>query len=237
MVRDYQPLDSLKKAVVIAIGAVMVGELLTVYAETNLLRVTSALAAGTAGPAEAQAHDELSVPIYLLYLLLYVIAGILFLVWVYRSNKNLHQMGMTDMQFVPGWAVGWWFVPFINLFRGHTIVKELWEGSHSQTLQVSDAKKAPKLLDYWWAGWLISGILARISGRLISGDSPTLDDFKNSAYLGIVASVASVLAGFLAIRIIKTISDAQATKRQQIRRDLHSSTPTPPTTDLEPPSV
>jgi hypothetical protein len=237
MVSNFQPLDGLKKALVVGIGAVMVVELLAIYVEANLIKVTSAIAAGTAGPQDAIAHDEMSMPIYLFYILVYVVAGTLFLVWVNRSNKNLHAIGMTDMQFSPGWAVGWWFVPFINLVRGHTIVKELWEGSDSPSLQVSDAKKAPQLLDFWWGAWLISGLLARISGRMVNGDSPSLDDFQNSAYLGIAGSLVSLVAGYLVIRIVSAISEAQSNKRRQIRRDAHASAPAPPAQDIEPPAI
>ncbi|QYO65100.1 DUF4328 domain-containing protein [Leptolyngbya sp. 7M] len=42
---------------------------------------------------------------------------VLFLVWLYRAHKNLFSLKPTHLDFSPGWAVGWWFIPFLNLVR------------------------------------------------------------------------------------------------------------------------
>lgn len=232
MVRDYASLDGLKKATQILIGAVMVAEVLTTLVEANVLKVGAALAAGTAGYAEADVHDSFAQPVYISFLAAYILAGIVFLVWVHRANKNLHAIGITDMQFSPGWAVGWWFVPFMNLVRGHTIVKELWQGSHSPGTSVGPDSPFPKMIDYWWGAWLLSGILSRISARIVSNDNPTLDQFRYSAYLAITASIFGLAAGWIAIKLVGAISDAQAVKRQRMRSEVHASSPPP---DIQPP--
>jgi hypothetical protein len=64
-----------------------------------------------------------------------------------------------------------------------------------------------------------------------------LDDFKNSAYLGIAGSLVSLVAGYLVIRIVSAISDAQSNKRQQLRRDAHAGAPPPPAQDIELPGI
>ena len=40
---------------------------------------------------------------------IWLIAGILVLVWIHRANHNARQLGAADMRFTPGWAVGWYF--------------------------------------------------------------------------------------------------------------------------------
>lgn len=42
---------------------------------------------------------------------------VVFLCWVYRANYNCRQWGAAGMRFTPGWSVGWFFVPIMNLFR------------------------------------------------------------------------------------------------------------------------
>jgi len=35
-------------------------------------------------------------------------------------------VGTRESRFTPGWAVGYWFVPFVNLVRPYQIVADLW---------------------------------------------------------------------------------------------------------------
>jgi len=41
-----------------------------------------------------------------------------FIMWFYRAYSNLPRLGVTGgLRFGPGWAIGAWFVPFLNLVR------------------------------------------------------------------------------------------------------------------------
>jgi Domain of unknown function (DUF4328) len=43
--------------------------------------------------------------------------GVTFLRWIFRASKNLHVLSSEPMAFTPGWAVGWFFIPFANLYK------------------------------------------------------------------------------------------------------------------------
>ena len=47
------------------------------------------------------------------------------LMWVHRAYRNLPALGARDMAYSPGWAVGWWFIPFLNLVRPYQVVREI----------------------------------------------------------------------------------------------------------------
>lgn len=44
-----------------------------------------------------------------------VLINILLMIWVYRSVSNLVAFNVQGLRFTPGWAVGWFFLPFANL--------------------------------------------------------------------------------------------------------------------------
>src|SRR6266436_5309609 len=54
---------------------------------------------------------------------------LLFLMWVYRANKNARALGAAGMKYTPGWSVGWFFVPFAGLFMPYWVLKEIWQVS------------------------------------------------------------------------------------------------------------
>jgi len=39
---------------------------------------------------------------------------VLWLIWQHGSTANLWARGYRDLKIRPGWAVGWWFIPFAN---------------------------------------------------------------------------------------------------------------------------
>lgn len=47
----------------------------------------------------------------------YILTVVFFLIWLNRSYKNLTPLGAQDLAYSSGWAVGYWFIPFVNLVR------------------------------------------------------------------------------------------------------------------------
>lgn len=58
-----------------------------------------------------------------------LVIAIVWLIWQHRAQKNLEGLGATWLRFTPGWAVGWWFVPFANLVKPFQTMRELWKAS------------------------------------------------------------------------------------------------------------
>ena len=68
------------------------------------------------------------------------------------------------MTISPGWAVGWYFVPFANLVKPYQGMKEAWMASHFRDNW--HGEPTPALLVWWWGLWLVTNILANISFRI-----------------------------------------------------------------------
>ena len=59
----------------------------------------------------------------------FFMTALFFLLWTYRSYRHLSALSDRDLRFSPGWAVGWFFVPIMNLFRPYQVMKEMWRKS------------------------------------------------------------------------------------------------------------
>ena len=56
------------------------------------------------------------------YFLAVLAAAIAFLMWIFRASQNLPRLGAVGQRFSPRWAVGWWFVPIMLLFRPYQAI-------------------------------------------------------------------------------------------------------------------
>ena len=43
-------------------------------------------------------------------------AAALFITWLHRASRNQVHLGASRIRFGPGWTIGGWFVPILNLF-------------------------------------------------------------------------------------------------------------------------
>ena len=86
--------------------------------------------------------------------------GILFLVWIYRSNRNCHALVSGSLTFTPGWSVGYFFIPIMNLFRPYQAMAEIWRASIPRIQRWENAPVS-MLIGVWWFLWLVSRIVGQ----------------------------------------------------------------------------
>lgn len=112
----------------------------------------------------AESSDNRQFVVGILQMAIYIIAGILILMWIYRANYNARRLGADDMEFTPGWSVGWYFIPIANLWKPYQAMKEIWKASADP--QSWKMQSVPSLLPWWWFFWIVSGMLGNASLRL-----------------------------------------------------------------------
>jgi hypothetical protein len=139
--------------------------------------------------------DVVSLLVGLPQLVLLVAGGVVFLMWLFRTSKNLRTLAGTAMRFSPGWTVGWFFVPIANLFKPYQAVKEIWLVSHREAqiplLGQRGSGGAHALVGWWWALNLLSGLVGNMAFRM--------------------SMAASDVAGYLSSTVVTAVSDAVAT--------------------------
>ncbi|MFA6001676.1 MAG: DUF4328 domain-containing protein [Thermoleophilia bacterium] len=170
------------------------------YLELDLLY------SGSITKAQADSNDARQMIISIIGLGAYLVTAIAFLQWIYRANKNCHGFGAREMNFRPGWSVGWYFVPFANFVMPYRVMKEIWQVSTNpanwQNVQ------GGSILSYWWALWLIGGILGNISMRLSLGAN-SISALQTSTTVSILSGIIDLPLYLVAISLVSAIYKKQ----------------------------
>ena len=145
--------------------------------------------------------DAVTAIVGLVQLILAIITGITFLRWIYRSNKNLRTLSGESMAFTPGWSVGWYFVPFANLYKPYQVMKEIWKVSHKS----EDTDHA--IVGWWWALWLISNVLGRIAFKVVMR-ADDASGYAGSAMTYIISDGLDVILNIVALTMVTRIGAA-----------------------------
>jgi len=94
----------------------------------------------------------------------FAISAVLSLRWIYRANLNAWRLGAEGMQYSPGWAIGYFFIPILNLWKPYQAFKEIWRASANPKHWKSVTATA--LLPAWWTLLLVSGYLSQAALRI-----------------------------------------------------------------------
>ncbi|MFI6763308.1 DUF4328 domain-containing protein [Micromonospora sp. NPDC050417] len=153
------------------------------------------------------------------YLVPFVAAVVLVIVWCYRARANLDAFPGATTTLSKGWAIAGWLVPFANLF----IPVRMMAGIARDSLWRSTT---PALVRIWFGGWLL---------YLFIGQRVTISDTQNwralpstladasdyqlyvdyySAALGpnLLVALLGAVAGAALILLILRVSTAQQTR-------------------------
>jgi hypothetical protein len=151
----------------------------------------------------AEANDRRESLMGISFFVVYLFTLVVFARWIISSHKTVRALGARGMSISPGWAVGYYFIPFINLVRPYTAMKELWCASVDPRHAASQF--APPLLPAWWALWIINGILGQIILRM-SLHAEDIDALKTLTVVNIIGSIAGVVLSLVALKLVKGIT-------------------------------
>ena len=125
--------------------------------------------------------------------------------WIFRAAWNLRHLGAKRLDISPGWAVGWYFIPFANLVYPFKAMKEIWLSSHDPSRW---REGSVGLLTLWWTLWLLSNVIGNIAFRMSLG-ADTLEDMRLVERIGLLHTLFSVPLSLVFIRIVRTVGAAQ----------------------------
>jgi hypothetical protein len=141
--------------------------------------------------------------------------AIAWLMWQHRSHRNLRALGAQGLKYTPGWAVGWWFVPFANLVMPFHTVRELWKASDPKSGSVEwKNRPTPPLLGFWWAAFLAWDVLLNVANVLAADRFSAAAPLITQAEVLIAGDVALALAAVFAIAIVRRIDRDQEAKNR-----------------------
>jgi len=135
---------------------------------------------------------------------------ILFCNWIPCANRNARALGATGLRFTPGWSVGWYFVPVMNLFRPYQAMKEIWMASVPSDATDRQQRAPSSLLGSWWALWLVSGA----SGLLVLWLTPAgWDEVRLAAWASLYSNAVDIPLAIVAMLVVWRIHGMQERRR------------------------
>ncbi len=145
-----------------------------------------------------------------LYLMIFLISAILIMRWTYVANYNAHQFGAQNMKFSPGWSIGYYFIPILNLWKPYQAMKEIWKVSKSPLSW--ESATASHILSLWWLLWIISSIM----GRVIFNMSKNANELTELLNLNIITQISNMLDIVLAIITLLVINNIYRMQSQYL---------------------
>lgn len=110
----------------------------------------------------ANANDLRQGLIGLSQILLFLVTAIVFCRWTYQIMGNARAVSDKSMKHSPGWAVGYYFIPVVNLWKPYQSLREAYE----IFIGLEQGKKDKVVFPLWWSAWIVSGILGQIVFKL-----------------------------------------------------------------------
>ena len=161
---------------------------------------------GSFSHAEASANAQRVVMIAGLTVLLRIVTFFVFGRWIVLAHRNLPALGAQYLDFTPGWAVGWFFIPFANLWKPFQAMRSLWRSSHS--VHRPEIQESTWVLPTWWTLWLSFAFLSNIAQQMSSG-AKGLDDYRNITQFAVVSSAFDLALCLVASILVTRIWRAQ----------------------------
>lgn len=200
--REYRPLAGRAVWARRVLMVVVAVDVIAVAAGISEVRLYQQAADGNATQADLLADESREAIIGFAQFGLLIVSAVFFLRWFHCAYVNLRALGAAT-QHGTGWAIGFWFIPILNLFRPKQMADEIWNGSGD------DGEPAPGVVTWWWVAFILSGIVGQMAFR-VNWNAETVSDFRSASWLYLAADVFSAAAGALALTVI-----ARMTARQE----------------------
>ncbi|MFD8543253.1 DUF4328 domain-containing protein [Streptomyces sp. NPDC059649] len=189
---------------------VLVGEVLGSVSDWRDYLVVHDYKAGAAAIADLEAADDFARLVSLPTVAVWIAAGVVFLVWLWRARLNAELLaGAAAQRRSRAWVVGGWFTPVANLWVPYQVVSDIWRASAARR------PAAAGLVMAWWAPLVVSTIIGRALARFYLSEEITEEGLLSAAKLSTLSTVLDAAAGVLVVLIIRRITAWQTQRFAQ----------------------
>jgi len=152
----------------------------------------------------------------IVFLLIFFVGGIIVFKWIKLANKNVRALGAKNLEFSPGWAVGWFFVPIANLFKPYKVMNEIWSATHSpENWKKNENHRA---VQKWWGLWIGSSGLIQLSNNL-EKKADSVDKIIQLSYINIGGEILWIFLCLCFLTLVTRISTVQVECFNQITKE------------------
>ncbi|UUU31350.1 DUF4328 domain-containing protein [Streptomyces sp. CA-210063] len=196
----------LGRAVAILLGAVIVTDLVAVWADLTMLDVLGRMADGEYGAAveaDADRADRFYGLTGSAQVLAYLATVVVFLIWFHRVRVNAEVFEPFGHRKKRGWAIGGWFVPIVNLWFPRRIALDCWDASSPW-----DKPRSHALVNVWWTLWIIGGVASQASARVYRR-AETAEELESATEQVLFADAIEIPGAVLAILFVLALTRMQ----------------------------
>ncbi len=157
--------------------------------------------------------------------LLFLAASIVFLTWVYRSIANLPALGSMSCRFTPSGAVWSFFIPFVNLVRGHQVMATIWTESQPPAVNENGfyLPRKTTLVNWWWGLYLFAGVV----GVVLSASRPFgVDELRSFSSTQVVLHLLRMAVAAMFLLMVRAAQSRQDEMWQDLERQRNVPRPT-----------
>ena len=217
---EYKSLEIITNILIILLSAEILFAIINIYADVNDISFIKAnIKSGGVLYYDNSSFESLLTSIsQMLYGLIFIVAVIIYFIWVRQAYRNLHSLQLEPTEYSSGWAIGSYFVPILNLFRPYSMMKEIWFGS--QPIQTDEYSyesdshfglPSTGFLQLWWGVFLIDGFASNISFRFgLNLETP--QKILLSTWMDLISSITGIAVSIISIYLIWTINSWQLEK-------------------------
>lgn len=202
---------------------------------SNLLQIDflSGVIAGNSPSLESAAsNDTRQAAAAFIHLAVAIALAVAFLLWLWRVAGNMVALGnaASHVEYTPGWAVGSFFIPIVNLFMPYRAVREVWEKSDPAVVTDPDVGLKPAgtspLVLGWWLTWIAMNVISRAAQRA-SNTVETPEAMRLVTWAELTSDVIGIVSALLAIRVVRGIDRRQAERALYVAYVPHTPPPPP----------
>jgi uncharacterized BrkB/YihY/UPF0761 family membrane protein len=132
---------------------------------------------------------------------------ILFFVWIYRVNSNCGIYSKKEMDFSPVYAVGCYFIPFVNFLHPYNSMKEIWDTSKTNDVFKKQTFFSKYFVVVWWLFFWFDLVLSSVFDKIVNPISLEEFNYYHAGFIGI--SLFRIIFCLVNIKLIKAIYQGQ----------------------------
>lgn len=193
---------------VVALGLCIVVALASLWAQWGQIGVLEDILRGNFDTATAERSDARVERMAQLELLGLVVTGVCFLVWVAGATRTARSLAPGLVTDTPGSAVGWWFIPFANLYKPYAGMKEVWHASTVRPGAPLDVSP-PVYFPVWWTFWILRMVPGYIGVSMLTSAGTDAKQMIAGTQIQMVAGLLDIIAALAAIAVVRAIAGAQ----------------------------
>lgn len=198
------------RAVQAMLACTILASFASAFAHVNRAHAIGEILDGSAlSDADLVSADDLVQRVAAIGLGVLVLTAVAWILWFHRAYRNIGVLANRRLVYSSKWAIGAWFVPFLNLVRPKEITNDLFSAVADERLD----EPVPGLVHVWWGLIIVASIVTRL---VRFQDSDTLESFRTEDYVAVVSQAFDVAAAIAAILVVRELTRRQLARRRAV---------------------